>query len=257
MTKRYAFPTVPIASTIAAFYAFNPTIWVAKPRGRHMGVDLSARGAVPVHAVAGGIVMQSGFFRPGTSFAYPGGYGRHVLIEHGGFQTLYAHLAGKGPSMELDLEIGSLVDAGDVIGHMGGDLSDKYRGASGGHHLHVECILRNKPEGWQTVETPRGWCVDPLAYLSAQLCEPAIMTGTVMSWNGVKVRAMPTTNKEGIVLGGVASKKQVQIVERIMVQNGKHVDVWVRLRSLRDEWAAALYRGTELIRLEFHATESA
>lgn len=55
------------------------------------------------------------------------GYGNHVVIDHGNFKTLYAHMDEK-PSVE----IGQIISAGDKLGIVG------TTGRSTGPHLHLE-----------------------------------------------------------------------------------------------------------------------
>lgn len=55
------------------------------------------------------------------------GFGHHVVIDHGDFKTLYAHMTEK-PA----IEVGDVVSAGDKIGSVG------TTGRSTGPHLHLE-----------------------------------------------------------------------------------------------------------------------
>lgn len=56
------------------------------------------------------------------------GYGNYIVINHGDFATLYAHLEGFG----RNIKAGTEVSAGDVIGYVGST------GRSTGPHLHLE-----------------------------------------------------------------------------------------------------------------------
>lgn len=56
------------------------------------------------------------------------GYGNYIVINHGEFATLYAHLEGFG----RNIKTGTEVSAGDVIGYVGST------GRSTGPHLHLE-----------------------------------------------------------------------------------------------------------------------
>lgn len=84
----------------------------------HMAVDIANREAPAVAAAKAGRVTSAQCGR--------GGYGCHVVIEHGdGIQTLYAHLS------QIAVESGN-VEQGQVIGRMGST------GRSTGTHLHFE-----------------------------------------------------------------------------------------------------------------------
>lgn len=91
----------------------------------HTGVDISASMGTPVHAAADGIVAFSEFFS---------GYGRMVIIDHGGgMTTRYAHLS------KFEVVTGQEIRRGDILG---------YSGASGrvtSPHLHFEVRLGGSP----------------------------------------------------------------------------------------------------------------
>jgi len=93
----------------------------------HEGVDLVAPTGTPVVAAADGIVVGAG----------PNGrYGNWIRIEHGGkLATVYGHLSGFAPN----LQPGSIVSRGDVIGYVGST------GRSTGAHLHFELQVDGKP----------------------------------------------------------------------------------------------------------------
>jgi murein DD-endopeptidase MepM/ murein hydrolase activator NlpD len=88
----------------------------------HKGLDIAAQQGTPVHAVAAGTVRFAGWNNQG--------YGNLVVIDHGGYQTLYAHLSA-APSVS----VGQSVGAGTTIGLMGNT------GFSTGPHLHFEIRL--------------------------------------------------------------------------------------------------------------------
>ena len=93
----------------------------------HEGVDLVAPTGTPVVAAADGLVVGAG----------PNGrYGNWIRIEHGGkLATVYGHLSGFAPN----LQPGSIVSRGDVIGYVGST------GRSTGAHLHFELQVDGKP----------------------------------------------------------------------------------------------------------------
>lgn len=85
----------------------------------HNGWDIADEEGTPVHAVDGGVVRFAGWSDQG--------YGYLVVIDHGHYQTLYAHLKDT-PSVS----VGQSVSGGTVIGSMGNT------GFSTGPHLHFE-----------------------------------------------------------------------------------------------------------------------
>lgn len=156
------FPQLVLAPAPAAFgrvYPTNPWIYNDLPgtrfldaRGdthghtarRHMGIDAQGGVRQPIFAVAAGTVVDGTW---GTSTRDRHGYGNQVRIEHAdGFATRYAHFAS-APVVEL----GDHVEAGQLIGYMGGsqrgDLDRLDR------HLHFEV-------------TKDGEHIDPIAFLT-------------------------------------------------------------------------------------------
>ncbi len=91
----------------------------------HEGIDLDAGYGNEVVAVAGGTVVEAGWY---------GGYGKEVEISHGGgLVTRYAHLS------RIDVSVGESVDRGETIGLVGST------GNSTGPHLHFETIVGGEP----------------------------------------------------------------------------------------------------------------
>ncbi len=88
--------------------------------GGHPAIDVAGWTGAPVTASDGGYVVLAGG-------GWNGGYGNHVIIDHGnGFTTLYAHLTS------IFVEPGMTVSQGQQIGTMGST------GNSTGAHLHFE-----------------------------------------------------------------------------------------------------------------------
>lgn len=50
----------------------------------HDGLDLAAPGGTPIHAAASGNIIMNSF--------QPGGFGHYIVIDHGGYWTLYGHM---------------------------------------------------------------------------------------------------------------------------------------------------------------------
>lgn len=89
-------------------------------RGRrmHKGIDIKAPRGASVVAAADGKVVHTGY--------QSRGYGRFVVIDHGGLRTLYGHL------LRIGARVGAVVRQGDLIGLVG------RTGRSTGYHLHFE-----------------------------------------------------------------------------------------------------------------------
>ncbi|USD82366.1 peptidoglycan DD-metalloendopeptidase family protein [Bacillus safensis] len=89
--------------------------------GNHFGLDIAAKGTVPVYAAASGTVTNS---------SYSSSYGNVVFITHNingqTYQTVYAHLSTRSVST------GQRVEQGQFLGYMGNT------GQSHGQHLHFE-----------------------------------------------------------------------------------------------------------------------
>jgi murein DD-endopeptidase MepM/ murein hydrolase activator NlpD len=85
----------------------------------HKGVDITAPTGTIVHNTADGVVVQAEMV--------PGGYGRLVIIDHGGgFQTYYAHLS------KISVHAGQDLHRGEVLGLVGTS------GRTTAPHLHYE-----------------------------------------------------------------------------------------------------------------------
>ncbi len=88
----------------------------------HKGVDISAPMGTPIHATADGVVISA---------AMGNGYGREVVLDHGGgVHTVYAHMSG------FHCSAGDQVSRGQIIGYVG--MSGRTTGA----HVHYEVRLR-------------------------------------------------------------------------------------------------------------------
>ena len=97
----------------------------------HRGIDLAATAGTPIRAAAAGKVIFAG---------WKSGYGLIVIIDHGAFQTKYAH------NSENLVRAGDLVETGTPIGRIG------RTGNATGNHLHFELVIG-------------GRTVNPLPYL--------------------------------------------------------------------------------------------
>ncbi|MGH9891850.1 MAG: peptidoglycan DD-metalloendopeptidase family protein, partial [bacterium] len=96
-------------------YRVHPILGVRK---LHTGIDLSAASGTPIVAAATGRVILAETY---------GGYGRAVVIDHGGgITTLYAHQS------KMAVSVGETIDRGQVVGYVG------CSGSCTGPHLHFE-----------------------------------------------------------------------------------------------------------------------
>ena len=107
---------------------FGPRIHpIYKTITHHDGMDFTAAIGTPIYATADGTVEKSTYDR--------GGYGKHVIINHGyGYKTLYAHMN------EIKSRKGTNVKRSDIIGYVGNT------GRSVGPHLHYEVHHNGKKE---------------------------------------------------------------------------------------------------------------
>lgn len=97
-------------------YRIDPVYKVTK---FHAGLDFTAPQGTPIYATADGRIKTAG--------ASSGGYGNHVVIDHGyGYQTLYGHM------VKVKVRAGQAVKRGEVIGWVGNT------GKSTGPHCHYE-----------------------------------------------------------------------------------------------------------------------
>ena len=97
-------------------YRIDP---VYKSIKMHAGLDFAAPQGTPIYATANGRVKTSGYSS--------GGYGNHVVIDHGyGYETLYGHM------VRVKARAGQQVTRGEIIGYVG------TTGKSTGPHCHYE-----------------------------------------------------------------------------------------------------------------------
>ncbi|MFA6917743.1 MAG: M23 family metallopeptidase [Candidatus Gracilibacteria bacterium] len=96
-------------------------------RAGHYAIDIADSSKPAIWAAAGGTVIKA------SSGTWGGGYGNHVIIDHGnGIKTLYGHMDS------LNVYEGQVVNQGDVIGIMGN--TGRVYGITG-IHLHFEVII--------------------------------------------------------------------------------------------------------------------
>lgn len=118
---RFIYP-LPSCTTIYSGYGY-------RSGGFHAGVDFSGNGVYgkPIVAADGGTVKEA------NSNGWGGGYGKYVIIDHGGgVTTMYAHMSAVAATA------GAKVSQGQVIGYVGST------GQSSGPHLHFEIRINGK-----------------------------------------------------------------------------------------------------------------
>jgi predicted dehydrogenase len=106
-----------------------------QPNG-HTGVDFPVAVGTPVKAVANGTVRHvgwySGSYADNPYWIAPAFAGFCLVIDHGSFVGIYAHLSGS------NMIVGQTVREGQVVASSGNT------GGSTGPHLHFEVL----PDGW-------------------------------------------------------------------------------------------------------------
>ena len=112
---------------------FHPVLGVKRP---HRGTDYAAKTGTPIKAAGDGKVIWRGT---------KGGYGRTVIIQHGGnITTLYGHMS----KYNRNVKKGSRVKQGQTIGYVG------MSGTATGPHLHYEFRVAGVHKNPQTVKLP-------------------------------------------------------------------------------------------------------
>jgi murein DD-endopeptidase MepM/ murein hydrolase activator NlpD len=91
--------------------------------GRHTGIDFRAARGTHVKAIQDGKLIYAG-----RGAGYGAAYGIHVIIQHGIYRVLYAHLSSINVKGLKD----KAVKEGDIIGNSGAT------GNTFGPHLHIE-----------------------------------------------------------------------------------------------------------------------
>jgi murein DD-endopeptidase MepM/ murein hydrolase activator NlpD len=112
---------------------YHPVLGVKRP---HRGTDYAAKTGTPIKAAGDGKVIWRGT---------KGGYGRTVIIQHGGnITTLYGHMSKYNSKVKK----GSRVKQGQTIGFVG------MSGTATGPHLHYEFRVGGVHKNPQTVKLP-------------------------------------------------------------------------------------------------------
>jgi hypothetical protein len=154
----------PVDAEVSQAYGSNPTASLAadswliqtfgnyQPNG-HTGVDFPVEVGTPVRAAAGGVVRHvgwySGSYADNPYWIAPSFAGFCLVIDHGAFVGVYAHLSGS------PVTVGQQVSEGQVVAQSGNT------GGSTGPHLHFEVL----PDGWDFNNGMYGR-VNPAAYIT-------------------------------------------------------------------------------------------
>ena len=126
---------LPVSGRVTSGFGnrFHPILGYAR---MHKGVDLAASYGAPITAAGPGKVVSAG---------WAGGYGREVMIAHGGgIQTRYGHMS------RLAAYPGETVNQGQVIGYVGSS------GLSTGPHVHYEVLKNGRPVNPMSVKLEGG-----------------------------------------------------------------------------------------------------
>jgi hypothetical protein len=137
----------PVDVEVSQAYGSNPTAdlpansWLIQTFGNyqpngHTGVDFPVQVGTPVKAAASGVVRHvgwySGSYLDNPYWIAPAFAGFCLVIDHGSFVGIYAHLSGS------NMIEGQTVREGQVVASSGNT------GGSTGPHLHFEVL----PDGW-------------------------------------------------------------------------------------------------------------
>ena len=114
----------PVHGRLSSSYGHRRSPWNGRPE-EHEGLDIGSPSGTSVQSPAPGTVVTA---------SGGGGYGRHVVVDHGnGVRSLYGHLS------KIDVKPGQQVEKGETIGRVGST------GHSTGPHLHYEIRVEGKP----------------------------------------------------------------------------------------------------------------
>ena len=164
----------PVDASVSQAYGSNPTAnlpedsWLIRTFGNyqpngHTGVDFPVVEGTPVRAAANGVVKHVGWYTGSyTDNPYwisPSFAGFVLVIDHGGFIGIYAHLSGS------PVAAGETVREGQTVAYSGNT------GGSTGPHLHFEVL----PDGWDFNNGMYGR-VNPATYIGGAAIAPQSST---------------------------------------------------------------------------------
>ena len=181
----------------------NPEVYARFKKPGHNGVDFALPVGTPVLAAASGKAIKVG--------NDSSGYGNYILLQHDGFQTLYAHLSS------IDVLVGTSVTEGKKIGLSGST------GFSTGPHLHFELRIPGFPGAYSSGE------VNPLQFLKAVTVSGSQSGDLATVEAGWNIRTGPGIEFPSI--GITKSVEGVKIVER--KNDWIKLEVWLNEKSIR------------------------
>jgi len=192
---------------ITQLFGENPQVYKKFKQAGHNGVDYGCPTGTHVKAAASGVVVLAGWDETG--------YGNRVKLDHGGYETIYAHLS------TVVAKRGQMVEVGEMIGASGST------GFSSGPHLHFELRV---PET-KSIDYPQG-AMNPLMFMLALTpINPPLPEGrgaggevgyvTVSVGGGANLRLSPG----GQVLGAAPYGSTLKIADAVRDWIG--VIVWV------------------------------
>lgn len=137
-SMRKAFLRTPVEFTrISSRFSLGRKHPILNKIRAHKGVDYAASTGTPVRATGDGVIKLA---------ARKGGYGRAIIIQHGGrYTTLYGHLSRYARSIKR----GKHVKQGQIIGYVG------MTGLATGPHLHYEFRVNGVHRNPLTVKLPK------------------------------------------------------------------------------------------------------
>jgi hypothetical protein len=172
----------PVSGSVSQGFGSNPTrdlpadSWLIQTFGNyqpngHTGVDFPVAVGTPVRAAASGVVQHvgwySGSYADNPYWISPSFAGFVLVIDHGSFVGIYAHLSSS------PVNVGQQVSEGDIVAYSGNS------GGSTGPHLHFEVL----PDGWDFNNGMYGR-VNPARYITGitpQSSTPSKPLGLFMS----------------------------------------------------------------------------
>ncbi len=119
----------------------NPEVYAKFGKSGHNGIDFGMPIGTPIFAAADGMVTKIGWDAAG--------YGNYLILQHQGFQTLYAHLN------RVLVKYKDMVKEGQHVADSGNT------GFSSGPHLHFELRIPGFSGAYNKGE------VDPLQFVKA------------------------------------------------------------------------------------------
>lgn len=164
----------PVDSRVSQEYGSNPTAdlpadsWLIRTFGNyqpngHTGIDFPVLTGTPVRAVSDGVVKHVGWYTGSYSdnpyWISPSFAGFVLVIDHGAFIGIYAHLSGS------PVQAGETVREGQTVAYSGNT------GGSTGDHLHFEVL----PDRWDFNNGMYGR-VNPANYYGAAALAPQSST---------------------------------------------------------------------------------